>query len=241
MLYSFLLRGGFKLFDLQLLLDSQDNLIDQLCKLRLYSDKLEVKKYIEELLKSDLHPYVRYCVDKYYFEKNVEEVPFSSYYNNNPALPWFSDSIQKLLKNGNTYEEKIDILVEHKQEEEVNRYVAYLLSFTTGDIPYIRYLILKKFYGIDVEEVKPSVKTMKYKLWHIDIHDKKREKRKKLLSKIKPGQKVHILDGNCSGLDGTVTFIDETREKAFVSINLFGEDCSFEVDCRDIGLRRRKK
>jgi len=55
------------------LLDSESNIIDQLKVLKKNKNE-EVEKYINELIKQNISPYFRYCIDKYYFEKNVKEV-----------------------------------------------------------------------------------------------------------------------------------------------------------------------
>jgi len=56
------------------LLNSQNNIIDQLKLLKENKKHKEVKKYIKALLKMNLSPYVKYCIDKYYFDLDVEEV-----------------------------------------------------------------------------------------------------------------------------------------------------------------------
>ena len=56
------------------LLNSQDNIIDQLKLLRENKDNKEVKKYMRALVKDNNSPYFKYCIDKYYFNKDVKEV-----------------------------------------------------------------------------------------------------------------------------------------------------------------------
>lgn len=56
------------------LLNSQDNIIDQLKVLKENKNHKEVQKYINALVKENNSPYFNYCIDKYYFGKDVEEV-----------------------------------------------------------------------------------------------------------------------------------------------------------------------
>lgn len=56
------------------LLNSQDNIIDQLKVLKKNKNHKEVQKYINALVKENNSPYFNYCIDKYYFGKDVEEV-----------------------------------------------------------------------------------------------------------------------------------------------------------------------
>lgn len=56
------------------LLKSQDNIIDQLKLLKENENNREVKKYMRVLVEQNDSPYFKYCIDKYYFNKNVKEV-----------------------------------------------------------------------------------------------------------------------------------------------------------------------
>lgn len=67
------------------LIESKDNISEQLKLLRKYRDREDVKNYIEELLNNKyVTEYVRYLIDKYYFgnknavkkEKNCLEKTF---------------------------------------------------------------------------------------------------------------------------------------------------------------------
>ena len=70
---------------LKQLIESKDNISEQLRLLRKYRSREDVKKYIEDLLKNEyVTEYVRYMIDKYYFgnkeakkaEKNCVEKMF---------------------------------------------------------------------------------------------------------------------------------------------------------------------
>lgn len=56
------------------LLDSQDSIIDQLKVLKENKNNKEVKKYMKALVKQNNSPYFKYCIDKYYYDKDVKEV-----------------------------------------------------------------------------------------------------------------------------------------------------------------------
>ena len=67
------------------LIESKDNISEQLRLLRKYRNREDVKEYIENLLKNEyVTDYVRYMIDKYYFgnkeakkvEKNCVEKMF---------------------------------------------------------------------------------------------------------------------------------------------------------------------
>ena len=70
---------------LKQLIESKDNISEQLRLLRKYRSREDVKKYIDDLLKNEyVTDYVRYMIDKYYFgnkeakeaEKNCVEKMF---------------------------------------------------------------------------------------------------------------------------------------------------------------------
>ena len=70
---------------LKQLIESKDNISEQLRLLRKYRSREDVKKYIDDLLKNEyVTDYVRYMIDKYYFgnkeakkaEKNCVERMF---------------------------------------------------------------------------------------------------------------------------------------------------------------------
>ena len=70
---------------LKQLIESKDNISEQLRLLRKYRSREDVKKYIDDLLKNEyVTDYVRYMIEKYYFgnkeakkaEKNCVEKMF---------------------------------------------------------------------------------------------------------------------------------------------------------------------
>lgn len=147
----------------QILLDSCDNLIDQLILLKKYSNNKEVQKYIKALNKMNLSPYTKYCIDKYYYNLDVPSVEIPKFFfydfrkNNNSY-------INKLLENVDGVKEQILVLKKHKEEKEVNDYACQLFPSLIDKYPYMRYLILNYYYDIYYPEVTPSAKTLQIKL-----------------------------------------------------------------------------
>lgn len=60
-----------KEISLKELIESKDNISEQLRLLRKYREREDVKEYIDSLLKNEyVTDYVRYMIDKYYFGNN---------------------------------------------------------------------------------------------------------------------------------------------------------------------------
>ena len=208
----------FKSFEfVKLLLDARDNIIDQLILLRKYQDNEEVQEYIDYLLKSDISLYDRYCIDKYYFLKEVEEVSFNDYYNEVFGFPAFRDIkkmdyIRNMINQVDTFEEMVDLLATHRDDKIVCQYVLDALASTDyGETPYFRYLFLKRFFGINLKEVKPTPKTLKYHLWGtemVDMLEGEIISFKQKLKKVKNGSKVVMTDGPFKSLRGEFVLYD---------------------------------
>ncbi len=64
------------------LLDSKNNIIDQLKLLKENKDNKEVEKYIKYIMEDNISPYLKYFINKYYFGLDVEEVKPSGKYKN---------------------------------------------------------------------------------------------------------------------------------------------------------------
>jgi len=56
------------------ILIEEESIIDQLKALEKNKDNKEVKQYMKYITKCNISPYYRYCIDKYYFKKEVEKV-----------------------------------------------------------------------------------------------------------------------------------------------------------------------
>jgi len=146
------------------LLDSQNNIIDQLLLLKTKKDHQEVQIYINTLIKMNNSPFFKYCIDKYYFEKEVLEVDvpipvLKPIYNTN-------DKVGKLLEKKDNLIDQIKLLKKNYQDIEVKKYVE---NYMKKSPIYIKYCLKKYYYDLDVKEVKPSVKTLGISLYKIYI------------------------------------------------------------------------
>jgi len=130
------------------LLNSQDNIIDQLKVLRENRNHKEVKKYINALIKINNSPYYKYCIDKYYFNKKVKEVelPLPTL----KALSYLKGSrkIKKLLKTQDNIIDQIKLLKEYKGNKIIDNYIKeylelYLIS--EYEIYCIKFLIFQLY------------------------------------------------------------------------------------------------
>ena len=153
------------------ILDSKDNIVDQLKELRKYRYKKGVIEYIDRLIYGNQNDdydseckYILYCIVKYFFELDVNEVKEPL-----PKLPLYSSSnfdiekIQKLLESKDNIIDQCILLREHKNSKDVLEYIAstkeryiYDLELANVNREFEIYTISKYFYGLDVSEVKPS-------------------------------------------------------------------------------------
>ena len=153
------------------ILDSKDNIVDQLKELRKYRYKKEVIEYIDRLIYGNQNDdydseckYILYCIVKYFFELDVNEVKEPL-----PKLPLYSSSnfdiekIQSLLESKDNIIDQCILLREHKNSKDVLEYIAstkeryiYDLELANVNREFEIYTISKYFYGLDVSEVKPS-------------------------------------------------------------------------------------
>lgn len=214
------------------LLNSQDNIIDQLKVLRENKNHKEVKKYIKALVKENNSPYFVYCINTYYFNKNVAEVkpPISALH------PIYSlkgsKKINELLDSKDSIIDQIKLLKERKGNKNIDNFVEHYLLWANQ---YETYCINKYYYDMDVEEVKPTAKSLNIKLYKIYFPslEKKQEQKKqkthlKAIKKCQKGDKVKILDGPFENLIGTITSFDEYNLKLFLTIELF--DGNYEIE-----------
>ena len=229
------------------LLNSKDNIIDQLLVLKENNKNKEVKKYIKVLMQENLSPYYMYCINKYYFDLDVSEVK--------PPLPklvctyGIKKKVIKLLDLGDNIINQLIILRKHKNDRAVNDYIENYLSFEPSD--YVCYCINKYFYDLDVEEVKPNAKNLRIKLMKVYIpslvkkQERKREKEyRKSIKKAKCGDVVKITEGPFSGMCGVLESFDKETKNMVVNLEIFGEKISCE--CSDAfvivkGVKNEKK
>lgn len=215
------------------LLDSKDNIIDQLLILKENKNNKEVKKYINALVRENNSPYFKYCIDKYYFDKNVKEVK--------PEVPILrplyylmtDKKIEKILNRKDNLIDQILLLKKYKKDKDVDNYVSEYLECWSSQ--YEAYCIKKYYYDMDVEEVKPTVKSLNIRLYKISfksLEDKQEKLKikeyKKAIKNIREGDKVKLLDGPFENLIGIVKSFDIDNFKIFVTIELFEEKYDIE-------------
>lgn len=215
------------------LLNSQDNIIDQLKVLKENQKHKEVKKYIKALVKGNNSPYFKYCIDKYYFGLDVEEVK--------PPIRTLSPlyylkgrkKIEKLLNQKDNLIDQIKLLKKHKEDKIIDTYIKDYLELWSNR--YEEYCIKKYYYDMDIKEVKPTAKNLNitlYKIYFQDIEKKQEQERiknyKKTIKKAKEGDKVKLLDGPFKDLIGIIKSFDIDNLTLFVTISLFEEKYDIE-------------
>lgn len=219
------------------LLKSQDNIIDQLKVLKENENNREVKKYMRVLVKQNNSPYFKYCIDKYYFNKDVKEVkpPIQTlrplYYLKG------GKKVEKLLESRNNIIDQLKLLREYKGTKAVDIYIEDYLELWAN--AYEAYCIEKYYYDMDVEELKPTAKTLNitlYKIFFKDIKEKqdkaKQKEYMKAIKNAKKGDKVKILDGPFENQFGILDSFDKDNLKILVTINLYDKKYDIEHDGR---------
>ena len=214
------------------LLSSQDNIIDQLKLLRENKNNKEVKKYMRALVEDNNSPYFKYCIDKYYFNKDVKEVKPSI----RPLRPLYylkkTKKIQSLLESRNNIIDQLKLLKEYKGTKYVDTYIKEYLELWSNE--YEAYCIQKYYYDMDAKEVEPNAKSLNITLYRISFREKesKQEKDKQngYAKSVKKNDKIKILDGPFKNQIGIVNFFDRDDSKIFVTISLFEEKFNIEYD-----------
>ena len=217
------------------LLSSQDNLIEQLALLKKFKSHRAVKRYMKALNQLNLSPYKRYCIDKYYYDLDVEEVKIPDCFY--PKLPLSNGLafVNQLIGNTNDIREQVQNLKKYKNHDEVIGYVQSVFPYFIDHSPYARYIILSNYYDIPYPEIYPTPQSL-----HITLDDvwfpklaKKREKREKKrirknLKSLKVGSKIVLCSGPFKGMEGVV--LDKNEEAIRVEFILFGQKTDCELD-----------
>ena len=225
------------------LLDLEDNIIDQLILLKRNKNNKEVKAYMQALVKDHNSPYFKYCIDKYYFNKDVKEVnPLIR-----PLRPLYylkeGNKIESLLESRDNIIDQLKLLKEYKKTKAVDTYIKEYLELWANE--YEAYCIKKYYYDMDVKEVKPNAKTLGITLYKISFKEKASKQDKstgytKSIKKVKKGDKIKILDGPYKNQIGIVNSFDKNSFKVFVTISLFEEKFAIEHDGKFKKIREIK-
>ena len=218
------------------LLDSQDNIIDQLKVLKENKKHKEVKKYINALIKINNSPYYKYCIDKYYFNKKVKEVELPLPTLKVPSYLKGSRKIEKLLKTKDNLIDQIKLLKEYKGNKIIDNYIKEYLELDLIS-EYEIYCIKKYYYDMELDEVKPTGKSLNITLYEIYvpiIHQVQEDERvrnyMKIIKKVNEGDRIKILDGPFKDIVGTIKLVGIDNLKIFVTIELFGMEYDIEHD-----------
>ena len=225
------------------LLSSQDNIIDQLKLLRENKHNKEVQKYIKALVKGHNSPYFKYCIDKYYFGKEVEEVEVPIRMLHPVYGMKGSKKVQLLLESEDNIIDQIKLLKKHKGTKIIDNYITEYLDFYANK--YEEYCIKKYYYDMEVEEVKPTARSLNITLYKISLltslekeeKDKKRNF-KRVIKGAKEEDKVKILDGPFKGLIGIIKSFDIDNLKIYLTIELYSEKYDIEHEGKFKLLRK---
>lgn len=226
-----------------MILDSCDNIIDQLLLLRHFKRNKYVKKYMKSLCSDHNSPYFTYCIDKYYFGKDVPnvEIPVNTYAH----LRTYGESkyISELLSKSDDIVEQMKLLRKHKNNKEVRKYIQDHANYLINSSEYVRFVLLYYYYDIECIDPGINAKTLNITLYKIyfkddeDREEKLKQKRIKVNKRLKVGQNIMILEGPFNGMIGTLQ--EKKENELMVLMNLFGDECAIKFGY-DTKLRKVK-
>ncbi len=219
-----------------IIIDSTDNLIAELIIFRHLRWHPMVKRYMKSLNSDNMSPYMRYCIDKYYFKKDVKEVPIPQNYLKLGVGT--SPYVTKLIESQKNVEDQIKILKKHQDNEEVAFYVQTNFPYLMSTYPYLRALILNYYYDVDYPIPELNAKSLNIKLYKIYFKDLEAKKEKKQIKKmqkkikhLKVGNKIKVLSGPFAGMDAIIKNIQDNL--LTVEMDMFGETTELELDSND--------
>ena len=218
----------------ELLLDLCDNIIDQLILLKQFKHNKEVKKYIKTLEKSNLSPYERYCIDKYFYGLDVKEEKIPDFYY--PKFSTYGNKyINKLIGDIPDIKGQVIKLKEHKDNAKVIDYVEQTFPYFMEMYPYARNIILSYYYDVPYLDLSPSPKSLHITLIKISFEKlvQKQEKNKnKIFRKkfrwLKVGDKIVLNNGPFNGIECVI--LEKNSKFVKVEMDLFGDKVPYELD-----------
>lgn len=227
------------------LLDSKDNIIDQLILLKQHKNHKEVKRYMKSLLSCYNSPYFNYCIDTYYLEKQVEPVEPKV-----GSLPnrFCNKEIEALIGSVDDLIEELTILRKNKRKKVVKEYMDQIKNHFYAEIPYYQYCIAKYYDELDVEEVPKTAKTLGitlYKIYYRNLELKQEKAKRRNFKKlnIKEGDEIKLLSGPFQSMVGTVKSVNKRNAEIVIIVNLFGQDTELLCTAEDkiMKLERKKR
>ena len=214
----------------ELLLDLCDNIIDQLILLKQFKHHKEVKKYIKTLTKSNMSPYERYCINKYFYGKDVKEEKIPDFY-----YPTLAPYVKKLIGDIPDIKGQVIKLKEHKDNAKVINYVERAFPYYMEEYPYARNIILSYYYDVPYLDLSPSPKSLHITLIKISFEKlirKQEKKRDKIFRKkfrwLKVGDKIVLNNGPFKGFECVI--LEKNPKIIKVEMDLFGEKTPYELD-----------
>ena len=212
------------------LIERENDIISQLKLLRLYKKRAGVYQYIDLFLNNaknqepTFYKYYEYCVAKYFYGFDVEEVkaPLTKLY-----MPtYLPKKIEKEVLNKNNIIDELKVLRKYKDNKYVKKFMEILLEYTLTE--YELYCISKYYDGLNIKEVKQdSIKL--YPLYeNKKIHDNFYEYQETPWAELKIGDSIILLNGTFKNITGTIKRIG--KDNLYIKVDLFGYATELEID-----------
>lgn len=229
------------------IVNSKDNIIDQLKELRKYAYRKGVRKYIDTLIGCNItryydidSQYILYCIVKYFYGLDAKKVKEPA-----PTLSIITpgnydiDLISSFLDSKDNIVDQCKLLREHNDLSDVQDYITQAEAYYGYDsaiagLPtdYERYCIDKYYYGLDVPEVKPS---------HVRLYAYERMRRVKEvyeedisgatpLENIKEGDRIKMLNGPFKNISGVIVKTNLDNNEFTINFHLFEEETIIDLD-----------
>ncbi len=229
------------------IVDSKDNIIDQLKELQNHSYMKGVRRFIDRVIQGNIgrkddanSKYILYCVVKYYYGLDVvkeEKLHFSI------GLPWYALSdtydyefVEKLVLSKDNIIDQCKLLREHRDSKDVQEYVNILQEgnddyYESREYDYVLYCINKYYYGRKVSKVEQPEPTLRlYAYIKEKTFMEEPVDQFTPIEEIKDGDKVKILTGPFKGIPALINHVDLENHKMEATINIFEEDTMIELN-----------
>ncbi len=233
--------------EIKKIVDSKDNIIDQLKELRRYGYKRGVRQFIDRVIRGNINgdddnnsKYILYCVVKYFYQLDVvkeEKLNFSI------LLPCYALSdtydyefVQKLVTSKDNIIDQCKLLREHRDSKDVQEYISLLQKenddyYESKEYDYVIYCINKYYYGRKIPKIErpqPSIRLYAY-IKEKPIIEEPVDNFTPL-EDIKKGDRIKILNGVFKDLTGLIVKTNFDKNEFTVSLNLFGQESIIDLD-----------
>lgn len=235
----------------QKIVDSKDNIVDQLKELSKFKYRKGVRQYIDRLILANTFrdydldaKYILYCIIKYYYGLEVQDIEEPLIIPNSLGIitpaDYNIDFIANLLNTKDNIIDECKLLKEYQDSPDVQKYISCATTYFNYDAPvlyglsteYEMYCINKYFYGYDVPLVKSN--HVRLGVWTKTRTSKKTSIGESIVEytpfeDVKKGDKVKILTGPFAGMSGTIDSVDYDNQKIMLLVDLFGQETSIEL------------